>query len=81
MKACGHCEERAEWRFKDGWGVLACAEWFTGKCEAEPLDVTPPSKGNLRPKGRGLDEDEKYNNWVKTRMREIWPLDIPRHSS
>jgi hypothetical protein len=39
MKACGHCEERAEWSIKDGWGVLACAEWFKGKCEGEPLDV------------------------------------------
>jgi len=41
----------------------------------------PPSLGNLRPKGRGFGEDEKYNNWVKTRLRQIWPLDIPRHSA
>lgn len=42
LRACLHCKEKAEWRFKDGWGVLACAEWFTGKCEGQPLDVHPP---------------------------------------
>ena len=61
MKACGHCKQKAEWRYKDGWGVFACAEWFTGKCEGLPLDVAPPSVGDLRPKGRGFDEDEKYS--------------------
>ena len=75
MKACLHCKEKAEWRYKDGWGVLACAEWFTGKCEGEPLDVSPPTVGDLRPRGRGLDEDENYNKWVKTRVREVWPLE------
>lgn len=43
----------------------------------KPLDVAPPSVGDLRPKGRGLDEDEKYNHWVKTRLREVWPLEKP----
>ena len=28
VKACGHCKEKAEWRFKTGWGALACADWF-----------------------------------------------------
>ena len=74
MKACGHCQKEAEWRYKDGWGVLACAEWFNGKCEGQPLDVAPPSVGNMRPMGRGLDEDENHNNWVKTRLREVGPL-------
>ena len=57
-------------------GASSCAEWFTGKCEGEPLDVAPPWVGDLRPKGRGVDEDEKYNNWVKTRLREVWPLEV-----
>ena len=74
MKACVHCKEKAEWRYKKGWGVLACAEWFTGKCEGLPLDVAPPWMGAVRPKGRGFDEDEQYNHWVKTRIREVWPL-------
>ena len=74
MKACGYCKERAEWRYKDGWGVLACADWFTGTCEGDPLDVALPSLTNARPKGRGLNEDERYNKWVRTRIREIWPL-------
>jgi hypothetical protein len=73
MKACRHCTQQAEWRFKDGWGVLARADWFSGTCEGEPLDVDPPSVGVLRPKGRGLDEDEGYNQWVRTRLREVWP--------
>jgi hypothetical protein len=77
MKACGHCQKKAEWRYKDGWGVLACADWFTGKCEGQPLDVAPPSVGGMRPRGRGLDEDENYNKWVNTRLREVWPLERP----
>ena len=75
MKACGHCKEKAEWRFKDGWGVLACADLFAGKCAGEPLDVTPPTVGAC-PRRRGFDEDENYNNWVKTRLREVWPLEL-----
>ena len=23
--------------------------------------------------GPGLDEDERYNKWVKTRLKEVWP--------
>jgi hypothetical protein len=26
MNAGGHCRQEAEWRFKDGWGLLACAD-------------------------------------------------------
>jgi hypothetical protein len=73
MSACDHCQGKAEWRYKDGWGVFACAEWFAGKCEGPPLDVAPPSLGDHPPKGRGLEEDEEYNHWVTTRLREIWP--------
>ena len=68
MKPCAHCKQLAEWRYKDGWGVLACADWFTGKCEGEPLDVSAPS-------GRDVDENETYRNWVKVRLRELWPLE------
>ena len=75
MKVCGYCKELAEWRYKNGWGVLACAEWFAGKCQGDPLDVAPPSVTDTRPRGRGLDEDDKYNKWVKTRIRELWPLE------
>lgn len=74
MTACGHCKETAEWRFKDGWGALACADWFAEKCAGQPLDVAPPSVGDFRSRGRGFNEDENYNNWVKTRLREVWPL-------
>ena len=74
MTACGHCKETAEWRFKDGWGALACADWFAGKCAGQPLDVAPPSVGDFRSRGRGVNEDENYNNWVKTRLREVGPL-------
>jgi hypothetical protein len=28
MKPCPGCQEKAEWRYKDGWGILACAGWF-----------------------------------------------------
>lgn len=71
MKVCGHCKEKAEWRrYKDGWGFLACAKWFTGACEGDPLDVAPPAVGDR------LAEDERYNTWLKTRLREVWPLDL-----
>ena len=75
MKACSHCQQQAEWRYKDGWGVLACADWFTGKCEGLPLDVAPPSVVDTRPRGRGFNEEENFNTWVKTRLRELWPLE------
>ena len=74
MKPCGHCHQKAEWRYKDGWGVLACADWFSGKCEGDPLDVAPPTVGDKRPMGPGLDEDQRYNKWLTTRLREVWPL-------
>ena len=67
MKACDHCTQLAEWRYKAGWGVFACADWFSGKCKGEPLDVSAPS-------GRDVDENETYKNWVKVRLRELWPL-------
>lgn len=65
--AYSQCDQQAEWRFKDRWGVLARADWFSGTCEGEPLDVAPPSVGDRPLKGRGLDEDERYNQWVRTR--------------
>ncbi len=65
--AYSQCDQQAEWRFKDGWGVLARADWFSGTCDGEPLDVAPPSVGDRPLKGRGTDEDERYNQWVRTR--------------
>jgi len=45
--------------------------------QGEPLDVTPPTVGaTICPRRRGFDEDENYNNWVKTRLREVWPLEL-----
>ena len=75
MNPCRHCSQGAEWRYKDGWGVLACADWFAGACDGPPLDVAPPSLGDVRPQGGGGDEDENENNWLKTRLRALWPLD------
>lgn len=75
MKECGHCKEKAEWRFKDGWGALACAEWFAGRCTGQPLDVAPPSVGGFRPQGGSFDADEDHPNWVKARLRAVWPLE------
>jgi hypothetical protein len=43
LKPCHQCKQKAEWRYKEGWGVLACADWFIGKCEGQPLEVAPPS--------------------------------------
>ena len=78
MKACGHCTRLAEWRYKDSWGVLACADWFSGRCEGEPLDITPPSVGNMRETGRKMEEDEILAAWMKKRIRELWPLEQPK---
>ena len=68
MKPCRHCQQEAEWRYNEGWGVFACTDWFSGKCEGEPLEIAPPS-------GRNVDESESYRNWVKARLRELWPLE------
>jgi hypothetical protein len=77
MKACGHCKQEAGWRYKDGWGVLACADWFSGKCEGEPLDITPPSVGNTGERGQRLADDLKFYKWMNKRIRELWPLEPP----
>ena len=47
MKPCPACLQQAEWRYryKEGWAALACADWFSGKCEGDPLAVGPPSVG------------------------------------
>jgi hypothetical protein len=71
MKPCPHCQHEAEWRYKEGWGVLACADWFSGTCEGAPLDVSAPS-------GRGVNDDVTYSNWVKIRLRQLWPLEKAR---
>ena len=77
MKPCRLCQQEAEWRFKEGWGVLACADWFAGKCEGAPLDITPPSVGNTGEKGPRLPDDVKLYEWMKKRIRELWPLELP----
>ncbi|MEO7864018.1 MAG: hypothetical protein ABIU05_27020 [Nitrospirales bacterium] len=47
MNACEHCKEKAEWRFKDGWGALACADWFTGVALAKWLWVIAGRLGGV----------------------------------
>ena len=37
MKACGHCKERAEWRFKDGWGCLPVPTGFQERVKEHRL--------------------------------------------
>ena len=71
MKPYRHCQQEAKWRYKDGWGVLACADWFSGKCEGQPLDVSAPS-------GRDVDDNVTYSDWVKVRLRQLWPLEVAR---
>jgi len=77
MKPCRHCQQEAEWRYKDGWGVLACADWFAGKCEGDPLDITPPSVGNTRERRQSSVDDVNVSEWMKKRIRELWPLEKP----
>lgn len=75
MKPCPACQQKAEWRYKEGWGALACADWFSGMCEGDPLEVAPPSVGDVRPLSLEIEEDERYAHWVRTRLRELWPLE------
>lgn len=74
LKECGYCKEKAEWRFKNGWGALACAGWFAGQCAGEPLDMAQPIMPTKGPRKRSLDKEDNYNEWVKKRLREFWPL-------
>ena len=77
MKACGHCTRLAEWRYKDGWGVLACPGWFTGACKGPSLGVIFPPTENIRPLVYG-EEAAEYAKWLNKRLRELWPLEPPR---
>ena len=56
-------------------GGLACADWFSGKCEGDPLEVRLPSVGDVRPLKLEIEEDKCYAHWVRTRLRELWPPD------
>ena len=75
MKPCLACQQKAEWRYKEGWGGLACADWFSGKCEGDPLEVRLPSVGDVRTLKLEIEEDKRYARWVRTRLRELWPPD------
>lgn len=75
MQPCPVCKRKAEWRFKEGWSALACAVWFAGTCEGDPLQIAPPSVGNIRPLNLEIEEDKRYAHWVRTRLRELWPLE------
>jgi hypothetical protein len=59
MQPCSSCKQQAEWRYKEGWGALACADWFAGTCEGEPLEIAPPSVGDVRPLSLEIEEDER----------------------
>jgi hypothetical protein len=37
MKPCPACQQKAEWRYKEGWGALACADWFVEIVKATRL--------------------------------------------
>ncbi len=75
MQPCSTCKQQAEWRYKEGWGALACADWFAGMCAGDPLEIAPPSVGDVRPLRLEIEEDARYAHWVRTRLRELWPLE------
>jgi hypothetical protein len=74
MKLCPACLHNAEWRYTVGWGVLACADWFAGTCEGDPVEIAPPSMGGCPPSKLETEQDERYAHWVQTRLSELWPL-------
>ena len=39
MKVCEYCKHEVQWRYKDGWGIMACSGWFIGKDEGHPQDA------------------------------------------
>ena len=75
MQPCSACKQIAEWRYKEGWGALACADWFAGTCEGDPLEIAPPSVRDLPPLSLVIEKDERYAHCVRTRLRELWPLE------
>ncbi len=75
MQPCSTCKQQAEWRYKEGWGALACADWFAGTCEGDPLEIATPSVGEVRLLSLETEEDKRYTHWVRTRLRELWPLE------
>ena len=60
MKPCPACQQKPEWRYNEGWGALACADWFAGRCEGDTLEVAPPSVGDVRPLNLEIEEGERY---------------------
>ena len=60
-------------RYKEGWAVLACADWFAGTCDGQPLEIAPPSVEGIPSSRPEIDEDGRYARWVQTRLRELWP--------
>ena len=78
MTACTHCREAAEWKHKDGWGILACDGWFSGTCGGPPLGVIFPATGNIRPLGGHGDGGAAHAKRIKRRLRELWPMQPAR---
>ena len=71
MKACSQYQKKPSGDIKTAGASWPVPTGLQGKCEGEPLDVSTPS-------GRDVDENETCRNWVKVRLRELWPLE-PRH--
>jgi len=70
---CLVCKQEAEWKYKNGWGILACAGWFAGSCDGHPLGVIFPSVGDVRRPGDVADVNATYADWLTKRIRALWP--------
>jgi hypothetical protein len=70
---CQVCIQESEWRYKNGWGVLACADWFAGLCEGKPLGIIFPYLINLARPEDVVDVNAAYADWLTQRVRALWP--------
>ncbi len=47
-------------RYKEGWAVLACADWFAGTRNRQPLEVVTPSVEEIPSSWPEIDENGRY---------------------